>query len=764
MPDERTPRPSDPEHPHRLPPPSATAAAAATPPGAATPAGAVTPAGGPPTAEEEDAELRRDMSDMTVALVKGMLQTSYYSPEHPAAKGVALEPFRRLKKLEGRFSEVTYLLQGGAQTDEIALEGVFPDTVPLSQLIKTTMGTHFADKLQGYFKRNRLISLSLKVAIDEAEFDRFIGVFVERHLRDADEADETPTRFTEQLYEREVVNVSVILEDDMVGARRKLPWRVRMAISRLRKDLRIIPLYAKATQKELREAKEQIIQDIIRPLTRPEFLKDLLVNSDLVTADVPELRGSDIETEIIDSLARRLLGSIAWALVNDLERLTWDKVKQEAEDLRQIFIEGVKRNLRKVALRLAREESGQAQEVIRHLFDRNLLTFEELPPRLQQQIRVERWTDAFLSDQETAFQRFESAREPKPYLEALSTFAAIFVELLRRGQFAAAHRIVSLAMMHSAMPDPNVPDRADYVRRAMRQLRNDETLGLLAKALELDDIEQRELVREALVMLGAPAVPFLLTVLRDSESSTARKDAAGALASIGAPAAPEVVNDLRRFRRNWQYARTLILLLGDLQCEEASADIIRFATNPNNKLREAALIALHSMRGKSAESQFLAALSDPEIHIQRRALVLLAAIGSRHTILASYVANVLRPREPNEEDPPLALQKQAMDIAARLGNVPVEGIGRMEHVMSAVVRAGQPGALQRLFRGHTKPMPDELRAVACDALARWGTRESEEALQSARKDKSDLVRERVTAAISAIRVRSAAGNAARAER
>jgi hypothetical protein len=762
MPADRTPGQSDPDL-RRItpsagaPPRPATTASTSQ---SSLPALGFQPA---PTPEEEDAELKRDMSDMTVALVKGMLQTSYYSPEHPAAKGVALEPFRRLKKLEGRFSEVTYLLQGGAQTDEIALEGVFPDTVPLSQLIKTTMGTHFADKLQGYFKRNRLISLSLKVAVDEAEFDRFIAVFVERHLRDAEDVDDTPTRFTEQLYEREVVNVSVILEDDMVGARRKLPWRVRMAISRLRKDLRVIPLYAKATQKELREAKEQIIQDIIRPLTRPEFLKDLLVNSDLVTEDVPELRGSDIETEIIESLARRLLGSIAWALVNDLERLTWEKVKQEAEDLRQIFITGVKRNLRKVALRLAREESGQAQEVIRHLFDRNLLTFEELPPRLQQQIRVERWTDAFLKDQETAFQRFEAAREPKPYLEALSTFAAIFVELLRRGQFAATHRIVSLAMMHSAIPEPAVPDRGDYVRRAMRQLRNDETLGLLAKALELDDIEQRELVRETLVMLGAPAVPFLLTVLRDSESSAARKDAAGAIASIGPDAAAEVVNDLRKFRRNWQYARTLILLLGDLQCEEASADIIRFATNPNNKLREAALIALHAMRGRSAETQLLAALSDPEIHIQRRALVLLNAIASRHTILASYVAAVLRPRAPHEDDPPLALQKQALDVAVRLGNVPVEDTGRMEHVMAAVVRAGQPGALQRLFRGHTKPLPDELRAAAADALGRWGTRDVEDTLQSARKDRSDLVRERVTAAISAIRVRTAAENVVRSD-
>lgn len=719
---------------------------------------------GTPAPEDDDAELKRDMSDLTVSLVKGMLQTSYYSPDHPAAKGVAIEPFRRVKKLEGRFNEITYLLQGGSQGDEIALEGVFSDTVPLSQLIKTTMGTHFSDKLHAYFKRNRLVSLSIKTVVDEAEFDRFIAVFVERHLRDPEEIDDTPTRFTEQLYEREVVNVSVILEDDMVGARRKLPWRVRMAISRLRKDLRVIPLYAKATNKELREAKTMIIQDIIRPLTRPEFLKDLLVNSDLVTEDVPELRGTDVETEIIDTLARRLLGSIAWSLVSDLERLTWDKAKHEAEDLRQVFIAGVKRNLRKVALRLAREESAQAQEVIRHLFDRQLLTFEELPPRLQQQIRVERWTDAFLEDEEPAFQRFEGAREPRAYLECLSNFAAIFVELLRRGKFEATHRIVSVTMAHAAIPEPAVPERAEYVRRAMRQLRNDETLALLAKGLESESIDQRELVRETIVMLGAQAVPFLLAVLRESESSAARKEAASAIVSIGPDAAGEVVGDLRKHRRSWQYARTLILILGDLQCEEASADIIRFATNPNNRLREAALMSLYAMRGRSAETQLLAALSDREIHIQRRALVLLNAIESRNALLALYVAGVLRPREPHEEEPPFALQKQALETAARLGNIPVEDVGRMENVLAAVVRAGSVGAVMRLFRGRTKPIADELRAAACDALARWGTREVEEDLQAARKDKSELVRERAAAAISAIRVRTAAEGAGLAER
>lgn len=726
---------------------------------------AVAPVAGPTAAqggqEDEDAELKRDMSDLTVALVKAMLQTSYYSPDHPAAKGVALEPFRRLKGIEGRFSEVTYLIQGSQKGDEVALEGVFADSVPLSLLIKTTMGTHFADKFQSYFRRNKLVSLSIKPIIDETEFDRFIAVFVERHLQEPGEAaEESSSRFTEQLYEHEVVNVSVVLEEDMVGARRKLPWRVRMAISRLRKDLRVIPLYAKATRKELREAKEMIIKDIIRPLKRPEFLKDLLVNSDLIADDVAELRGTDVETEVINSLTKQILSSVAWALVSDLERLAWEKVKEDAIEMRDLLVDAVKRNLRKVALRLSREESQQAQEIIRHLFDRELLTFEELPPRLQQQIRVERWTDEFLQDEEPAFDRFEEARDPNAYLQQLSTFAAIFCELLKRGKFAATHRLVSVTMAHAEIPEPALPQRADYVRRAMRQIRNEETLGLLAKALESEDIQQRELVREMLVMLGPPSVPHLLGKVRESEHSAARKDAASALVSIGPEAARDVVEDLRKYRRKWQYARTLLLLLGDLHCEEASADIIRFATNPNAKLREAALIALHNIRGRSAETQLVAALSDREVHIQRRALVLLNAVESRHALLASYVAEALRARDASEDEPSLALQKLALETAVRLGNVQVEDVGRMEHVLAGIIRAGTSGGLLRMFRAREHMKAEDLRVAACDALARWGTRDIEEALQGVRKDKSDAVREHAIAAISAIRVRTAAAEAA----
>ena len=109
--------------------------------------------------DEQKAEraLRDEVSELTLALVKGMLQTSYYTPDHPAGKGVALAAYKLLKKLEDRFSEVTYLVQGGREDDEIVVDGIFPDAITLTNLIRSTMGEHFAKKLRTYFQRNRLL-------------------------------------------------------------------------------------------------------------------------------------------------------------------------------------------------------------------------------------------------------------------------------------------------------------------------------------------------------------------------------------------------------------------------------------------------------------------------------------------------------------------------------------------------------------------------------------------------------------------------------
>ena len=709
--------------------------------------------------DEQKAEraLRDEVSELTLALVKGMLQTSYYTPDHPAGKGVALAAYKLLKKLEDRFSEVTYLVQGGREDDEIVVDGIFPDAITLTNLIRSTMGEHFAKKLRTYFQRNRLLSFSVKTLISEAEFDRFVTVFVERNLMEGGEAVASSGRFTETLYAKEIVNVNVMLEDDLVGARRKLPWRVRMAISRLRKDLRVIPLYAKATQTELREAKELIIRDIIRPLRRPEFLKELLVNSDLIIEDVPELRGTDIESEIIDTFSHGILGTVAWALVSDLEQVSWQKVKGGKERVREQVISAIKRSLRKVAVRLAREESEQAIEVIRHLFEKELLSFEELPPRLQQRIRVEKWTEAFLANEEGAFAQLEKASDKQTYLEQLSTFTGIYCELLRRQRFAATHRIVSVILAHAEMPVDWMPDRTQFIGRALRQVRNDETFKQLSEALDGADLDTRELLRETLVMLGAEAVPHLVTMLRETRSSAVRKDVCTAMIAIGSDAGPHVAEELRKHGRKGQHTRLLLLLLGDLQCEESASQLIRFTSHPDPKLREEALVSLYKLRGKRAEAQFVLALEDNNPHIQRRALVLLNTFDSRHRDIATYVAGILRPRDPKEEEPepPVILQDIAIDTAARLGNMAVEGGGTLEDILVGVLSLGQRSGFRRLLGGGGRPKPDILRLSACDALGKMGTRGAEPALYGALKDKNEEVRQHAVAALDQIHARTA---------
>ncbi len=687
---------------------------------------------------QAELELRVEMAELTVALVKGILQSSYYSPDHPSSKGLAMAAFNRIKRLEGRFSEITYLMQLGADQEDMFLDGAFTESVALSSLIRTTMGEHFAQKMLSYFKRNSLVSLSLRSSIAEDEFDRFLTIFVERHLEGGgDNATDTESRFTEKLIDSNVVSVSVILEDDLVQGRRQLPWRVRMAISRLRKDLRVVPMYARATRKELQSVKNELLQDITRPLRRPEFLRELLVNSDLVTRDVEELRGVDVEQDIIGAFSKRMLNAVAWSLISELERFDLDKLKAEGDAEKALVVQAVKRNLRKIALRLIREEADQALDMVRHLFDFKLLNFEELPPRLQQQLQVESWTEEFVKNPEESLQRFERPSSEEEYLNELSRLTAIFSSILEAKRFAEAARILRSIMEQVRVPVAEMPRRQEYASQAINRLRTPDVYRLMSHAMDTEDRELREGLRTTIVMLGVGCAPDILEVLRESASSAVRKDCAEAIVAIGPLASKAVIRDLRQHHRRWQYARSLLMLLGELGGDEGPAELLRFMANPNPKLREEALVGLHKARGKRAEPQLLTALSDDNSAVRRRAIVLLNSVGSRSRDLIDFVSDVLRPYEAKEQEPPTSLQEIAIHTAIRLGNVALEDGTTLEDVLCDVVQAGRGGALRRMLRRTTHAKPGSLRMSALDALGRIGTARCIPVLEAAMKERND---------------------------
>src|SRR5687768_6279915 len=111
--------------------------------------------------------------------------------------------------------------------------------------------------------------------------------------------------------------MSVVFKKDLV-TRRKLSWRVGLALTRLRKDLSILPLYGRLGEDELRRVRYEVFRDVVRPLRQVPLLREMLLNCDLVHDAVPALSREDIELLIQEGVAPEMLPDLLQRFTKDV--------------------------------------------------------------------------------------------------------------------------------------------------------------------------------------------------------------------------------------------------------------------------------------------------------------------------------------------------------------------------------------------------------------------------------------------------------------
>jgi len=91
-------------------------------------------------------------------------------------------------------------------------------------------------------------------------------------------------RFVTHLNENGITHFSLVFKEDLVAPERRLPWRAQLAISRLKKDLKQVPLFHDLDAAGLRLLRQQTLHEVLRPISRPDLLAalffDLLVDGE----------------------------------------------------------------------------------------------------------------------------------------------------------------------------------------------------------------------------------------------------------------------------------------------------------------------------------------------------------------------------------------------------------------------------------------------------------------------------------------------------
>jgi hypothetical protein len=680
------------------------------------------PEGLPPEEVERLQKLQAKLTDFLLHLIQAFLRTGYYTPDHPESVRAKEGLFQQFKTLFEAEDELTFLVREEQEQKEILVEGLLPEAQRLSRMMMRGMGELYVPKFAQYLERKDLISLTLKSQMGQTEFTRFIDIMSDPSLIDT-RRKQDKERFTQVLLSRGILNISFIFNEELLAPEREMPWRARVTLSRMRKDLKMTPLFQKMLKQEIQYIQRNLLRDALRPNRQSDLLCAILGNSDL--AATSESREEFIEDEIIAFLQKQyLLGTSRIFLREhlDLKQLKKGDAFEKKSD----------RLVKKVSHRLKEVGTKEAENILEEFFRNQLIGLEDLTPVLKNKILLERLTDKFLSYTDQFFQQLDQATEKEKFLSVALSFVKIIPELIRRDRYPEIFRILETLKKY-------FHEKKMWALLA-GQIIEEIGKGTIPLLLQEKFLTGKKETRIAIVPIFASlevgAIPPLLTILKTSEDQWVRKNACEALIQIGPVAAVHLLKELSLQETSMETTRDIFRVLGEIKSREWKAPLMellrRYTAHENPKLKEQALHTLCQVGGSEGEEIFLANLSDPDLDVQKRAIWCLGMIKSTRGVekMMGKLKQISTTPSPHMDQ----LETQIYYAFGTSGNLTVEGKTLEQILLETLEKRG----LKKWWDPFQKNfLTDRSLGAIFDALGKIGTKESANVLNKLEKSLKD---------------------------
>ncbi len=668
----------------------------------------------PPERHPSFEDLQPKLIDFILHLIQAFLRTGYYTSEHPESKRAKEGLYQQFKSFFEQEGELTFLVREDQERKEVLLEGLFPEAQRLTRMMAKGMGELYVPRMIKYLERKDLVSLTLKSRMDGTEFIQFVDIMSEPSLVDIRKK-EDQENFAETLCRHGVFNISYIFNEDLLAPSREMPWRVRLMLSRLRKDLKMVPLFHKMTGEELQEIRRKLIQDGIRPIRHPDLLCSALQNSDL--AATPENPEEFIEDGIIFSIHISYFLDTVQLFLREHLRIK-QLQKKDSLEKKSDRLGG------KICHRLMETGTPQAETLLEEFFRHELISFENLPPGLRKKILIERQTDRFLSDPTQFFQQLDQAHEEKQFLEITQSFVEMIPELIKRDRYTEVQNIFSALKKYT-----HWTGLAGMILEVLGQ-------GPVPLLLKEKFLANKKEVRMAIVpifiALEGVAIPNLLDILKTSKDQWVRKNACEALIQIGPAATAHLLKELEEQIVSAETTGDILRVLGEIKSQESKTSLLnvlrRYIAHEHPKLREQAIHTLCLIAGREGEEVFLSSLRDPHIEVRKMAVWCLGMIRSDRGLekMVQIIKQINTSPSPQMDQ----IETQIYHAFGTLGSMQVAGETPEEILLGILERRG----IKRwggLFQKN--PLSDSALGAICDALGKMGTERSIKTLNELKK-------------------------------
>jgi HEAT repeat protein len=666
-----------------------------------------------PLSDDPHKKLKAHLAKFLLSLIQAFLRTGYYTPDHPEARKAKLGLYEEFQGLFTQKGELTFLVRDDPGGRAILIEGVLPEIENINSVMLRGMAEMYTPKFAKFLERKDLISLTLKDTMAPTEFTNFVDLMGEPVFVDTREKSDKE-RFSRTLGERGIFNISYIFTEEFLSIQRKVPWRSQIALTRLKKDFSMVPLYLDVDAEGMKKVRREVIHDVVRPIQNIEIIYPILVNADL--AETKELRESDIAEEIIACLSDELLLTISKILLQEALRHGDAQPRDKSPRLARQVTTAL--NLRRITGR---------ESILTEYFKHKLIPFEQLPEKVQRKIKSEQLIDKFIQHSSSFLDQFDRIEEGKQYLRIGLSLTEIIPELIRRDRYGEILEII-------AHVDRHVHEKEHlsiYAGQILEEIEKGDILQALKRRFLSSQKEIREAIAPIFIKLRAGALPHLLSLLIQSNDHVVRRHTCEILVQIDSSAINLILDELTKGGIEIKSTIDIIRVLGEIDCDEWIQPLAKtlqaYLNHENAHLREEALSVYYKIMGGEGEKVYLELLNDTDIGVQKTAIQCLARIKSE--IALEKFLEMLKNAEDSPSNRNPQIEASLFGALAFYGNVERPEIGLVEDFLLQILGRHLSLGLLRFLTRKKDSLSEGAIAAICKTLGETGTDKSLSILQ-----------------------------------
>lgn len=653
----------------------------------------------------ETAILERS-GDFVLSLLQAFLRAGYYLPDHPEArkaKAGLYDKFAELVAAEGELSFMIFEEQG---RQGILLEGIVERPLRLSEILLHGVAETYTPHFIKFFERKEIISLSLTSRMGSDEFSQFIDIMSEPAYSSMEDTT-AKEQFVRTLRNRQICNISFVFSEELITTRAKVPWRTVMALSRLKKDIHLLPILRNLEESELHQVKLNILNDILRPLGRGDLIYSFLINLDLASS---ELMGEEEAEQRVFNLTSDSL----MIRVGDL--FIRDTLASDGGFPEHVTTQKKGRILAGICQRLISSNNPQAGTILEILFEKGLISLEELPLPVKNRILTVKRVTTFLMKPDKFLESLDKTIETDIYEFRAQTTISFVPFLVERGNFSEAIAIVELINKH--MHENS--ERSFCAIKRREDLIVGGTLELASRLFLTSTKEIRTLIGKLFQLIGYETIPHLQRILLESDDPWRSKQATEILVGMGDEAIESLVASVEDNLLPPVSIPVVLRIMSELPHgalqDRATQVMFKYNDSPGVEIRREALAGLCRLNPSGIFAILKTGLSDSDLRIRKISITGLGKGGDRRgfELLKSLLENANKTGRPDDQE----LASSAVEaLGALMNSCPAACDTILSYLVSLVDNFCTRKGWKNLVSGAHK-LPDSLLLTLTETLGK----------------------------------------------